>query len=175
MRDAIVAGLSLNYFNDRCDRIRMANIAQTVNVLQSLIITDGEKMILTPTYHVFEMYKVHHDATMLPLDINCGSYAMNGKELPALSASASKDKDGVVHISLVNIDPVKELNLQIDLRGGEFSDISGRVLASQQINAHNTFDRPEDVKPAVYNDAKIRNNKVTMKIPPAAIIVLEVK
>jgi len=175
MRDAIVAGLSLNYFNDRCERIRMANIAQTVNVLQSLIITDGEKMILTPTYHVFEMYKVHHDATMLPLNINCGNYSMNGRELPALSASASKDRNGIVHISLVNIDPVKEMNLQIDLRGGEYSDITGRILASQQINSHNTFERPEEVKPAVYRDAKIRNNMVMMKIPPSSIIVLEVK
>jgi alpha-N-arabinofuranosidase len=175
MRDAIVAGLSLNYFNDRCERIRMANIAQTVDVLQSLIITDGEKMILTPTYHVFEMYKVHHDATMLPLNINCGSYSMNGRELPALSASASKDRNGIVHISLVNIDPVKEVNLLIDLRGGEFSDISGRILASQQISAHNTFDQPEEVKPAAYRDVKIRDNIVMMKIPPSSIIVLEVK
>jgi alpha-N-arabinofuranosidase len=112
---------------------------------------------------------------MLPMNISCGNYSLNGKELPALSASASKDRNGVVHISLVNIDPAREMNLQIDLRGGEFSDISGRVLASKQINAHNTFDRPEEVKPSDYRDAKIRNNIVTMKIPPSAIIVLEVK
>ncbi len=154
LRDAMVAGLSLNYFNDRCERIKMANIAQTVNVLQSLIFTDGEKMLLTPTYHVFEMYKVHHDATMLPLHLNCENYVMEGRELPALSASASKDKNGVVHISVVNIDPAREVKLLIDLRGGDYSDVSGRILTSPELNTHNTFEKPEEVKPAVFTDAE---------------------
>lgn len=175
MRDAMVAALSLNYFNERCERIKMANIAQTVNVLQSLILTDGEKMILTPTYHVFEMFKVHHDATLLPLHLNCGSYEMEGKELPAVSASASKDMNGKVNISLVNIDPSRSVEMLIDLRGGEYGDVSGRILTAPVLTAHNTFDNPETVKPKPFKEAKIRKSMVSVTIPPASIIVLAVE
>ncbi len=175
MRDAMVAALSLNYFNERCERIKMANIAQTVNVLQSLILTDGEKMILTPTYHVFEMYKVHHDATMLPLHLNCGNYTMEGKELPSVSASASKDKNGKVNISLVNIDPSKAVEMLIDLRGGDYKDVSGRILHSPELTAHNTFEKPEEVKPQAFRDAKIKKNIVSVMVPAGSIIVLTVE
>jgi alpha-N-arabinofuranosidase len=175
MRDAMVAGLSLNYFNERCERIRMANIAQTVNVLQSLILTDGDKMILTPTYHVFEMYKVHHDATLLPSVVHCGTYSLEGSELPSLSVSASKDKNGTVHISVVNIDPVKASDLLIDLRGGEFSDVSARILTAPELNTHNTFENPEQVKPAAFKEIKIRKNIISLDMPPKSIIVIEVR
>ncbi len=174
LRDAMVAGLSLNYFNQRCERIKMANIAQTVNVLQSLILTDGKKMLLTPTYHVFEMYKVHHDATLLPIHINCGTYAMEGRELPSLSASASKDKNGIVHISLVNIDPAKDVKLMIDLRGGDYSNVTGRILTAPEMNTHNTFEKPEEVKPAEFTAVKIKKNIVSLDMPSKSIIVLEI-
>jgi alpha-N-arabinofuranosidase len=174
MRDAIVAGLSLNYFNERCSRIKMANIAQTVNVLQSLILTDGEKMILTPTYHVFEMYSVHHDATLLPMHLNCGNYNQEGRDLPSLSASASKDSEGKVHISLVNIDPENATDLLIDLRGGDYNSVSGRILTSDRITAHNTFDNPRNVIPEEFKGAKIRKNIVSLSVPPKAIVVLEI-
>ncbi|MCB9028259.1 MAG: alpha-N-arabinofuranosidase [Bacteroidales bacterium] len=175
IRDAIVAGLSLNYFNERCDRIKMANIAQTVNVLQSLILTDGEKMLLTPTYHVFEMYKVHHDATLLPLAVNSGTYAMDGRELPSVSASASKDADGTVHISVVNIEPSEDIELLIDLRGGDYKDVSARILTAPELNTHNTFDRPEEIKPATFKEVKIKKNILSLDMPAKSIIVLEVK
>ena len=142
-----VAGISLNYFNERCDRIRMANIAQTVNVLQALVFTDGPKMVLTPTYWVFEMYKVHQDATLLPATLSCPDYVFEGNKLPALSASASLDKSGAVHISVVNIDPVKNDELTIDLRGRDFSSVSARILTGES-GAYNTFEDPEKVKPA---------------------------
>ncbi|MRR24393.1 hypothetical protein EG830_15585 [bacterium] len=174
MRDAIVASLSLNYFNERCERIKMANIAQTVNVLQSLILTDGEKMLLTPTYHVFEMYKVHHDATLLPVHLNCGNYVMGGKEVAAVSASASKDKEGVVNITVVNVDPGKETELLIDLRGGEYSRVSGRILRGPAVNAHNTFENSETVKPEPFTDPRIKKNMLTLTVPPASVIVLSV-
>ncbi len=135
----------------------------------------GKRLLLTPTYHVFEMYKVHHDATMLPLHLNCENYVMDGRELPALSASASKDKNGVVHISVVNIDPAKEVKLLIDLRGGDYSDVTGRILTAPELNAHNTFEKPEEVKPAVFSDLKIKKNIVSLNVPPKSIIVLEVK
>lgn len=174
IRDAIVAGLSLNYFNERCERIKMANIAQTVNVLQSLILTDGEKMLLTPTYYVFEMYKVHHDATLLPLHLNCGNYVLDGKEIPAVSASASKDKDGVVNITIVNVDPARETEILIDLRGGEYDSVTGRILKGKELNAHNTFEKGETVKPEAFRGARIKNNILSLSVPPASVTVLTV-
>lgn len=175
LRDAFIAGISLNYFNDKCDRIKMANIAQTVNVLQALILTKEDKMLLTPTYHVFEMYKVHHDATLLPIDISCGEYVYNDKKLPALTGSASKDKNGAVHISLVNIDPKKAVDLEIDIRGTDASKISARVLTSKDVTDHNTFEKPETVKPAAFTDFKYKNGSLKMNMPAKSIVVFEVK
>ncbi|MEQ1677620.1 MAG: alpha-L-arabinofuranosidase C-terminal domain-containing protein, partial [Chitinophagaceae bacterium] len=104
MRDAMIAGLTLNIFNNHADRVRIANLAQCINVLQAVILTKEEKMLLTPTYHVMEMYNVHQDALLLPLTVTSNDYTFGEKKLKAVSASASKDKNGVVHISLVNID-----------------------------------------------------------------------
>ncbi len=174
MRDAFVAGISLNYFNERCDRIRMANIAQTVNVLQALVFTDGPKMVLTPTYWVFEMYKVHQDATLLPATLSCPDYVFEGNKLPALSASASLDKSGAVHISVVNIDPVKNDELTIDLRGRDFSSVSARILTGES-GAYNTFEDPDKVKPAEFKDLKLKKNVLVAKIPAKSVVVIELK
>jgi alpha-N-arabinofuranosidase len=113
MRDAVLAGATLNIFNNHAERVRMANLAQCVNVLQAVILTDKTKMLLTPTYYVMQMYSVHQDAKLLPLTINSPLYTFNGETLPALSASASKDKNGFVHVSLVNIDSKKENKIEI--------------------------------------------------------------
>ncbi len=173
MRDAFVAGISLNYFNEKSDRIKMANIAQTVNVLQALVFTDEEKMLLTPTYHVFEMYKVHHDATLLPVDLVSESYEFEGKELPSLSASASLDAEGRIHISLVNIHPEKRSEMKIDLRGMEVSEVSGRILTSGDVGDYNTFSDPEKVKPEAFTDMKLKKNNLTATIPAGSVVVLE--
>lgn len=175
LRDAFVAGISLDYFNERCDRIKMANIAQTVNVLQALIFTKDDKIVLTPTYHVFEMYKVHQDATLLPMHIQCGNYSYKDKELPALTGSASKDKNGVVHISLVNIDPDKAIDMNIDLRGMDASKVGGRILTSTEVSDHNTFDKPDVVVPKDFSDAKIKNEKLVFTMPAKSIIVFEIE
>ncbi len=173
MRDAFVAGISLNYFNEKSDRIKMANIAQTVNVLQALVFTDEEKMLLTPTYHVFEMYKVHHDATLLPVDLVSGSYEFEGKKLPSLSASASLDAQGRIHISLVNIHPDEDSEMTIDLRGMEVSKVNGRILTSGDVGDHNTFSDPEKVKPEEFTDMKLKKSILTATIPAGSVVVLE--
>ena len=115
MRDAMIAGVTLNILNNHCDRVRMANIAQCVNVLQAVILTNEEKMLLTPTYHVMEMYNVHQNALLLPLNITSNDYVLGDKKLKAISVSASKDKSGIVHISLVNIDATHEQEVTISL------------------------------------------------------------
>jgi alpha-N-arabinofuranosidase len=130
MRDAMIAGLTLNIFNNHCDRVRMANLAQCVNVLQAVILTKEEKIILTPTYHVMEMYNVHQNALMLPISITSNDYALGGKKIKAVSASASKDKNGLVHISLVNVDAHNEQEVNIDLGDLKSASFTGRVLRS---------------------------------------------
>ena len=150
MRDAVLAGATLNIFNNHADRVRMANIAQIVNVLQSVIFTDGPKMLLTPTYHVMEMYNVHQDATLLPITLQTADYQFGKEKLPAVSASASKDKNGLIHVSLTNIDANKMQEVTINLRGTSASTVSGRVLASGKVQDFNSFEQPEKVKPAAF-------------------------
>jgi alpha-L-arabinofuranosidase len=175
LRDAFVAALSLNDFNKRCSRVRMANIAQTINVLQALIFTKDDKMLLTPTYHVFDMYKVHQEALLLPIDVSCGDYELDGKKLPALSASASKDKSGAIHISLVNIDPKKSIKLSINIRGSEVKTVTGNILTAPEITALNTFEKPDNVKPTSFSKAKLNKDIVSVELPAKSIVVLELK
>jgi len=175
MRDAMIAGITLNIFNNHCDRVRMANLAQTVNVLQAVVLTKGEKLILTPTYHVMEMYKVHQDALLLPLTIKSGEFISGNEKLPAVSASASKDKKGTTHISLVNIDIKKTQDVSIDISGISQKSISGRMLTSSKVQDHNTFEQPEKIKPSAFNQFSQTGNIIKLKIPPCSVIVLELK
>lgn len=175
MRDAMIAGLTLNIFNNHCDRVRMANLAQTVNVLQAVILTEGEKMLLTPTYHVMEMYNVHQDALMLPLHVRTSDYIFGNEHLPSVSASASRDKNGATHISLVNIDAQKTQEISVELRGGKYSAVTGRILSSERLQDHNTFDSPGKVKPAVFNKATLKENTLAVKIPPFSVVVLTLR
>ena len=175
LRDALVAGITLNILNNHCDRVRMANIAQTVNVLQAMVLTKGEKMVLTPTYHVFEMYKVHQDATLVPVSLTCGDYRFGDDQIPALSVSASRDPDGRVHVSLCNLDPNEQGDVVCHLRGAEFSKVTGRILTAERINAHNTFDQPEQVKPTEFGAVKLEGTELTATLPPKAVVVLEIE
>jgi alpha-L-arabinofuranosidase len=173
LRDALVAGINLNIFNNHCDRVKMANIAQMVNVLQAIILTDGDKMVLTPTYYIFQMYKVHQQAAMIPLNFKSPEYVLNGKSIPAVSASASRDKKGVVHITLTQVDPHKEIEVKIDLRGMKASAVKGRILTAKELSAHNTFETPDAIKPADFNGSKLSGNTLTVKLPPASVVMLE--
>src|SRR5690606_37293329 len=120
MRDAVLAGATLNIFNNHAERVQMANLAQTVNVLQAVILTDEEKMILTPTYHVMKMYNVHQDAKLLPITVKSNDYTFNGQKLPAISASASTDSLGRTHVSLVNVDARNAQEVSITFFGGNY-------------------------------------------------------
>ena len=174
MRDALVAGVCLNILNRHCDRVKMANIAQTVNVLQTMILTKDEKMVLTPTYHVFDMYKAHHDATLLPVELQSGDYKFGDDRIPALSVSASRDKQGRIHISLCNLDPRAGAKVVCELRGLEPKKVSGQVLTAAEMNAHNTFENPEQLKPASFDDAHLHNSTLTVTLPAKSVVVLKV-
>jgi alpha-N-arabinofuranosidase len=172
MRDAMIAGTTLNIFNNHCERVKIANLAQTINVLQAVILTEEEKMLLTPTYHVMEMYTVHHDATMIPIHLQSEQYQYGEKTLPAISGSSSKSENGNLNISLVNIDPGKSHEVTVNLRGMNASDVTGRILVADKIQEHNTFDRPNKVKPDSFKDAKLEGDQLKVIMPPGAVVVL---
>ncbi|MBN2593724.1 MAG: alpha-N-arabinofuranosidase [Sedimentisphaerales bacterium] len=175
LRDAVSCGIFLNAFNKHCRRVKMANIAQTNNVLQAMILTKGEKMILTPTYHVFEMYKVHQDATLLQVDLDCGDYKFGDEKVPSFDVSSSKDKSGKIHISLCNLDPSNPTDVSCKLLGTEPANVSGRVLTADDMTAHNTFDEPETIKPAVFSDFSLNGDMLAVKLPAKSVVVLEIK
>jgi alpha-N-arabinofuranosidase len=175
MRDAMIAGVSLNIFNNHCDRVKMANLAQIVNVLQAVILTNEEKMLLTPTYHVMEMYNVHQDATMLPLNVTSADYKMGKEKLKAVSASASRDKNGITHISLVNIDANKAQDISINIEGATYKGVTGRILTSDKLQNYNSFESPNKISPAAYSGAKLSDKTLSLTIPPFSVVVLELK
>jgi alpha-L-arabinofuranosidase len=175
MRDAMIAGVTLNIFNNHSDRVRMANLAQTINVLQAVVLTKDEKIILTPTYHVLEMYNVHQDATMLPIKITSNDYTLSKESVKAVSVSASVDSNKLVHISLANIDSKKSQDITIDLRGIKMGNVSGRVLSSEKLQDHNTFENPQKIKPVPYKGVTITGNQLKLSLPPFSVVVLELK
>jgi alpha-N-arabinofuranosidase len=150
MRDAMIAGVTLNIFNNHADRVRMANLAQCVNVLQAVILTDKEKMILTPTYHVMEMYNVHQDAKLLPIKIISDDYVFGTEKLPAISCSASKDSTGKTHVSLVNIDTKNTQDNYLNLEGGQYASLRGEFLHQDKLQNYNSFDEPDKIKPTTF-------------------------
>jgi alpha-N-arabinofuranosidase len=173
LRDALVAGINLNIFNNHCDRVQMANIAQLVNVLQSVILTDGAKMLLTPTYHIFDMYKVHQNAQLLDMVIGENSYQFGEKSIPQISASSSVDAEGKIHISLCNLDPTNAADINIDLRGGAKDKVTGAILTAGEINTINTFEEPDQIKPVPFKGADLNGNRITAKLPPKSVVMLE--
>lgn len=173
MRDALIAASTLNIFNNHSDRVRMAELAQTVNVLQALILTQGTKMLLTPTYHVFDVYKVHQDAKYLNLKLNSPGYEVNGKSLPAVNASASQDAVGKVHISLVNIDMNKPVTINTELKGLQWKTASGQVLTSAKITDVNTFDSPSKIKLRPFSGVKKDGDKLIVTLPARSVVMLE--
>lgn len=192
MRDALVAALSLNVFHRHCDRVRMANIAQIVNVLQSMILTDTKgtgHMVLTPTYHVFSMYKPFQEATYLPLDLKCDQMKVrhemrkemdvNSKDgyrvLPLVSASAAKTTAGDIVISLTNVSLNKAQEIEVNLEGVNAKTVTGQILTSKSEKDYNDFDNPNRVQPAAFKDAKLKKGKVSVKLPAKSIVILTLK
>lgn len=174
IRDALVASIHFHIFQEHCDRVQMANIAQTVNVLQAMVLTKGKEMILTPTYHVFEMLKVHHDAQHLAISTNVPTFKVGNDDLPQVSLSASINKDGEINISLCNIDTVNNAPLTLNLRGlkENIKEVSGRVLTSEENNAHNTFELPETVVPKNLEGINFSNETLTVTLPSKSVSVI---
>ncbi len=168
LRDALVAAVNFNIFHRHADRVRLANVAQMVNVLQAMILTDGPRMVLTPTYHAFEMYQPFQGATVLPLTIRSPDYG----PLKAVDGTAARGLDGKAHLALVNLDPGRAVDLVLEVGGGSATTVSGRVLTAAAMDAHNGFDAPPEVTPAAFDGASLADGRLTVRLPARALVVL---
>ncbi len=175
LRDALAAALSLHVFHAYGDRVKMANIAQLVNVLQALILTEKDQMVLTPTYHIFEMFKGHQDAALLPLDIDCESYTFDGDQMPAVSASASLNQHGSVLLTLCNLNPAAELTLSCQLQGMQVATVTGRLLTAGEMTAHNTFTQPNAVCPVDFDGMRFDGSTLWVRLPAKSVAALTIK
>ena len=175
LRDALIAGCTLNIFNNHCDRVRMANLAQTINVLQALILTEGNKMLLTPTYHVFDLYKVHMDAKLLALKFTSPDYSVGDQKISAINISASRDSLGAVHLTLVNLDPNKKISLNTSLNGLQWNNVSGQIITSGKLTDINTFDHPDKIHIEKFSGARKQGNNLVIEMPAQSVVMLELK
>lgn len=172
IRDVMIAGTVLNTFNNHARRVKMANLAQMVNVLQAVILTDEEKMIKTPTYHVMHMYKVHHDAVLIPTEIqNNAEY----RGLPVVSVSASENSEGKKHISVVNIDPEKEITVEINVENLKAKNIEAQILTSSRLQDHNSFDNADKVVPKPFKEFKTKKGVINLTLPAHSLVMLSTK
>ena len=176
LRDALVAALNFHVFQRHADRVTMANIAQTVNVLQAMILTSKEKMLRTPTYWVFEMFKVHQGGTFLPVELQSPDYVFGQEKIPMVSASATRAADGsAIHLSLANTSPTQPVTLSVKLAGFTPKAVAGRVLTAPEMTAHNTFEAKDAVQPAAFGGATVKGDMLEVKLPAKAVVVLALK
>ncbi|OYU03055.1 MAG: alpha-N-arabinofuranosidase [Sphingomonadaceae bacterium PASS1] len=174
LRDGMAAAMNINIFARHADRVRMTNIAQMVNVLQAMIVTEGPKMVLTPTYHVYKMYVPFQDATLLPISFNAGVYKFDKITLPKVDAVAAKGKDGKIWLALINLDPNNSTNVTANIPGITATSAVGEVLTAASFNAINNFEAPNAVAPKPYN-AKAENGSLVLSLAPHSVTVVELR
>jgi alpha-N-arabinofuranosidase len=199
LRDALAAAATLNIFNNHCDRVRMANLAQIANVLQSLVLTSGDSLLLTPTYWVFDLFKVHQNAHSLVVKFDSPDYTYPAtspdhssnhdanpatdpktstdpnreQHIPAVNCSASRDSTGAIHISLVNLDPTKTITIRTATGNLISKTVTGQILTSSHFTDINTFSQPDKVKPAPFTGAKKQAGELVVTLPPKSVVLLE--
>jgi alpha-N-arabinofuranosidase len=173
-RDAVLAAMNLNIFARHAARVRMANIAQMINVLQAMILTDKEKMVLTPTYYVFKMYVPFQDATFVPVSFDAGTYKHGEITLPRVDAIAAKGKDGKLWLEVTNVDPNEPVEIELNLSGMTAKSATGETLTAPKVDSVNTFDVPNTVEPKPIS-APAHEGKVSLKLEPKSVTVLAVE
>ena len=174
LRDALLAALNLNIFARHADRVRMANIAQMVNVLQAVILTDKEKMVLTPTYHVFRMYVPFQDASFVPVAFQAGTYTHGEVSLPRVDAIAASDTSGKLWLALANLDPNRPVDIEASLAGVAATSAAGETLTAPQVDSVNTFDAPHAVAPRPVR-AQIQRGRLAIALQPRSVTVIAVE
>jgi alpha-L-arabinofuranosidase len=187
MRDALVAGVTLNIFHHHAARLRIANLAQVVNVLQAVALTDGAKMLLTPTYHVMEMYKAHQDAMYLPTHLECETYvpgrvvggnpgapgvSLHMPNLPQLTASASRSASGEIHLTITNLHHEKAVALPVTIHGANVAKATATILTAPSVTALNTFDEPSAIVPAPVSIGPIKSGTLALDLPARSVLAV---
>jgi alpha-N-arabinofuranosidase len=174
LRDAILAALNLNLFARHAERVRMTNIAQMINVLQAMILTDKEKMVLTPTYYVYKMYLPFQDATSVPVTFNPGAYTHGDITLPRVDAIAAKDKAGKLWLEITNVDPNQSVEIEVSLAGIAAKSAAGETLTAPRVDSVNSFDAPNTVAPKLIS-AKVQGGKLSLRLEPKSVTVISVE
>ena len=172
LRDGVLAAVNFNFFHKHADRVRMTAVAQTINVLQAMILTQDDKILLTPTYYAFKMYVPFQDSTSLPLDVKAPTFTSGDKTLPSINASAAKGKDGKTYIGLANMNPDDDVKLTVDLGSLKATKVSGEVLTAPKMDARNEMGVPATVVPVSYKGGKISGNKLTLSLPAKSVVVV---
>lgn len=175
MRDALVAGINLNLFNKHSDRVKMANIAQMVNVLQSMILTEGEKLVKTPTYHVFDLYQVHQENDLLASSLETEQVGLEDEYMvPNLTESVSVDANGVLHITMTNVDLEKAYPVEAVLLGKEAGEIKAEIVTGH-MQDKNTFEAPETVGVQAFDGVQATKEGISFTIPACSVLHIAVK
>ena len=173
IRDALVAGVTLNIFNKHSDRVRMANIAQMINVLQSVILTDGEKMIKTPTWHIFDMYKVHQDAQLVESSIETQEIGTEEYKVPDVTESVSEDAEGRLHITLTNLSADQAVGIETVLTDHKVTSVTGEIVTGSMLEK-NTFEEPDRIVKKAFDAVKVENGSFTFTLPACSVLHLTV-
>jgi len=176
LRDAVTAALYLNIFNNHARRIKMTNIAQTINVLQSLLLTKDNQLVKTPTYYIFKMYRVHQEAILLPTTVTCDSYSFDGLNLPGVSASASLDNQKKIHLSIANLNPNNSVEIKTELTGiRKISKVTGEIVTAAAMNDYNDFGKSEKVNIKSFSGFKSEKNRLDISLPAKSVVTLEIE
>ncbi len=175
LRDAVSGAISLNIFNNYAERVRMTNIAQTVNVLQAMVLTEGADMITTPSYHVYDLFTPHQDAKLVETAVEGAGYEFHGETLPALSVSASQAGDGSLHITIANPDPVEGVSAALDLGAYPVSSVKGRVVTSANMTDYNDFTDGERVRPRAFDGARFEAGSLFVALPKMSVVALTIR
>jgi alpha-N-arabinofuranosidase len=175
LRDGVVAAANFNIFHRYTDRVKMTNIAQTINVLQAMILTKGDQIVLTPTYYAYKMYAPFQDSTAIPLDVAAPEIDVAGTKIPAFNASAAKGKDGKTYIAVANMSPDDGVKLSVSLGALKAKAVSGQVLTADRMDAMNAFGAKPAVAPVAFKGAKLSGDKLTLDVPSKSVVVVAVE
>ncbi len=175
LRDGVLAAANFNIFHHHADRVRLTAIAQTINVLQAMILTKDDQIALTPTYYAYQMYVPFQDATSIPLDVTAPNFTMGDKTLPAFNVSAAKGANGHIYIGVANMDPNDDVNFTVDLGTLKAKTVSGQVLTAAKMDAYNDFGKPAAVAPVAYKGGKLKGASLSLAIPAKSVVVVEVQ
>ncbi|NLJ90752.1 MAG: alpha-N-arabinofuranosidase [Clostridiales bacterium] len=175
VRDALVAGITLNIFNKHSDRVKMANLAQMINVLQAVILTEGPDMIKTPTYHVMHMYRHHQGADLLSSDLSGVEEVGLGEwKVPKITESVSIDKDDVITITLNNLSATDSEDVEVLLVEDGYKVVEAKIVSHEDMKAHNTFEDPDNVKEVDFTAYEYKNGNLVISMPPCSVVEVRI-